>query len=295
MRTGPLAALALGIAAALPAAADTVYLTNGNSFEGVIAEVTDAQVRIVMPGGQLSLPRSAVVRVEAGEAPWAEYLAREKALRRDPKATAHEWLELARWAKARGLNQGVRDAALRAAEIDPDAEGLEPLLRGVGYVYDRELERWIPYADSMRRRGFVLAHGVWISRAEHEARLRAAERQEQERRQRVAEAIERARSARTDRLLDIAEVQLTRDLLRRPEPTAVLVPAGWGWPLLVVPGVFPPPGQPGGMPGGGGPAPMPEPDPRFPPRSGHGGRLLHQPGSLIPGDFAPISTTGREP
>lgn len=287
MRTRLLATLVLGIAAALPAAADNVYLTNGNSFEGVIAEVTETQVRILMPGGQLSLPKSAVTRVEEGEAPWAEYLAREKALRRDPQAAARDWLELARWAQRQGLAQGVREAALRAAELEPQLDGIEPLLRSVGYVWDRELERWIPYADSMRRRGFVLAHGVWISRAEHEARLRAQEREDQERRHRREAAIEAARAARTDRLLDLAEVQLARDLLR-PEP-AVVMPVTWGWPLLVIPGFFPPSPQP---PGGGDGGMEPRPDPRFPPRSGRGNRLLHQPGSLISGDYAPISTTG---
>ncbi len=288
MRTRLLATFVLGIACALPAAADDVYLANGNSFEGVIAEVTATQVRILMPGGQLSLPRSAVTRVEQGAAPWAEYLEREQALRRDPKATARDWLELARWAQRQSLAQGVREAALRAAEIDPQLDGLEQVLRGVGYVWDRELGRWIPYADSMRRRGFVHSGGVWISRSEYDERQREHERREQERHRRRAEAIEAARAARTDRLLDLAEVQLARDLLR-PEP-AIVMPITWGWPIVVLPGFFPPPQRPGD--GDGGMEPRPGADPRFPPRGGHGDRLLHQPGSLISGDYAPISTTG---
>jgi hypothetical protein len=299
MRYRPLAALALGIAAAAPATADDVYLTNGKIFEGVIAEVTETKVHIALPGGQLSVPRRAVLRVEEGPAPWAEYLERAEALRRDPKATAADWLALARWAQQRALAHGVREAALRAAEFDPGLEGLEPLLRGAGYVLDREAARWIPYAESMRRRGFVQVGIAWISREEHEARQRASEREEMERLRRRAEALEAARAARTDRLLDLAEVQLARELLR-PEPQ-VISPFTWGLPVLVLPGFFPPPrpdrptpGDPGGGPGGGGDAPgMPPPDPRFP-RSTHSSRLIHQPGSLIPGDYAPLSTTNRE-
>lgn len=299
MRYRLLVTLLLGNAAALPATADTVHLVNGNAFEGVIAEVTATQVRIVMPGGQLSLPKSAVARVEQGEAPWAEFLEREQELRRDPKAAARDWLELARWAQQKNLAQGIREAALRAADLNPALDGLEPLLRSVGFVYDRELERWIPYADAMRRRGFVLAGGVWISRAEQEARQRAADLRELEFRRRRAEASEAARAARTDRLLALAEVELARGLLR-PEPT-VMVP-GWGWPIVVLPGVFPPhDGRPGhGKPGDGRPGHgdggmrPPVSDPRFPPRDGHSGRLLHQPGSLIPGEYAPVSTTNRD-
>ena len=168
MRLRLLPLLLFGSAAALPAAADDVFLNNGNSFEGVIAEVTATQVRIRMPGGELSLPRSAVARVEKGEAPFAEFLAREKALRRDPDATAADWVELARWAKAQGLATATREAALQAARLDPQLAALEPLLRGLGYVYDRELARWIPYAESTRRCGFVEHGGAWITRAEHE-------------------------------------------------------------------------------------------------------------------------------
>ncbi|HEX5757813.1 MAG TPA: hypothetical protein VF121_01330 [Thermoanaerobaculia bacterium] len=277
-------------ALALPAAADDVHLTNGNSFEGVIAEVTETQVRIRMPGGELSLPKSVVARVEKGAAPFAEFLAREEALRRDPDATARDWVELARWAQARGLATASRDAALVAAKLDPHLDALEPLLRAAGFVYDRELERWVPYAESMRRRGFVQVGAAWITRAEHEARQRAQERAEQERRQRRAEAIEAARAARTARLLDLAEVQLVRDML---EPRPMVVPVGVGWPLVVLPGFFPPVVDRPDPPGGGGhPGLDPRPDPRFPPRDGRSSRLPHQPGSLIPGDYQPISATG---
>jgi hypothetical protein len=287
MRLRLLPLLLLGSAAALPAAADDVFLNNGNSFEGVIAEVTATQVRIRMPGGELSLPRSAVARVEKGEAPFAEFLAREKALRRDPDATAADWVELARWAKAQGLSTATREAALQAARLDPQLEGLGPLLRGLGYVYDRELGQWIPYAESMRRRGFVEYAGAWITRAEHDERLRAREREEQERLSRRAVVREAARAARTDRLLDLAEVQLARELLE-PRPVVVALPVAVGWPILVLPGVFPPP-HGDGRPDPGGPVLVPRPDPRFPPRDGRSSRLPHQPGSLIPGDYQPIS------
>ena len=144
--------------APVPSSADTVYLTNGKSFEGVIAQVGDSQVSIRMPGGQIRVPKASVERVEQADSAFAEYL------KRQAHATdAADWLALARWASARGLDQGAREAALRAALLDPHLDGLAPILRGYGYIYDRELDRYISYADSIHCRGLVNAGGRWIT------------------------------------------------------------------------------------------------------------------------------------
>jgi hypothetical protein len=270
---------------AVPAFADDVYLVNGRKFEGVIAETSDTQVRIRMQGGTLSLPKDQVLRIEQGESSLAEYLSRKEALKKNPATRAADWLELSRWAHGRELDQAAREAALTAAVLDPRAEGLGPVLRGHGYVLDSQLDRWIPYAESMRRRGFVLAGGQWISRDEYQARVRA---QEEDQARRRAAQQEAAREAREERLAALAELSMVRQITQPPAPAVPAYPPGYGYPyggtVFVMPGWWNP------SPDGGG---------QKPPQSRHGGQglgtegFVHIPGSLIPGTDFPGQGQGH--
>jgi hypothetical protein len=183
MRTSSAAlAILLGVLPGAPLLGDDVYLKNGRSFENVVAEVGDEQVRVHMPGGVVSLPRSSVDRVEKSDSSFAEYSRRKQDLEsraRGPRPpSAAEWLELARWSRLNNLPQAAREAALKAAVINPRETGLAGLLRGFGYVYEESLDRWIPYDDAMRLHGMVQEGGTWVSREEHAARL-LAEREQQ--------------------------------------------------------------------------------------------------------------------
>lgn len=183
MRTSSAAlAILLGVLPGAPLLGDDVYLKNGRSFENVVAEVGDAQVRVHMPGGVVSLPRSAVDRVEKSDSSFAEYSRRKQELEsraRGPRPpSAADWLELARWARTNNLPQAAREAALTAAEIHPREPGLAGVLRGCGYVYEESLDRWIPYDDAMRLHGMVQEGGTWVSREEHAARLLAQREQQ---------------------------------------------------------------------------------------------------------------------
>lgn len=278
-------ALLVPLFASLPVCADNVYLTNGRSFEDVIAETTETQVRIQMAGGVLSLPRSQVLRVEKGESNLAEYLLRKEALQRGAGSKAGDWLDLARWARTRGLEHGAREASLAAAAIDPQHEGLAPILRGFGYVFDKSLDRWIPYADAMRRQGLVLAEGQWITREEHQARVRAAEEASA---RRLAARQEAARAAREERLAALTELALVREL-----ESSQQVPV-YGYPLATFPGYVyippfahpPKPGQPGSP---GRPHPR-----RNEPEPGSPNSFTRVPGSLIPGRlFSSTSSPGN--
>ena len=275
MRTRPLSLLLISLAA-VPAFADDVYLTNGRVFEGVVAEATESQVRIHMQGGTLSLPKSQVLRVEAGDSSLAGYLQRKEGLRKDPAAQASDWLELALWARGKGLDQAARESALAAAVLEPHLEGLTAVLRGYGYVLDEQLDRWIPYQESMRRRGFVQANGQWITREEYAALVRVREQEEARRR---AALEERARAAREDRLAALTELSLTRDLARPAAPAYPLYANPfYGSPVVVIPGFwFVPPHGPTGHQHGRSPS----------------SQLTHVPGSLIGGNlFPPGSATG---
>jgi len=281
--------------------ADTVYLANGRSFEGVLAEETESQVHIRMPGGELKIAKSQVARVEKADSSYALYLERKQALRQG--ASAADWLALSRWAQGHGLPHGAREAALKAAEDEPRLAGLGPILRGFGYAFDEELERWIPYADSMRRRGFAQVNGQWLSRQELAERQRAGEEEAQ--RRAVRQAAEAAASAASASRA-LAELTLYRETLRDTAPQPYYPDDYWGyyypgaivtWPSFSP--AFPNrpghhhPGAGGGMGSGG--------------QGGHGqgghgpgrngfGRLQpvnRQPGSLLPYNWPNVTSTPR--
>jgi hypothetical protein len=194
--------LLCGALAATAASADDVHLTNGKTFEGVIAVVTDSQVRIKMPGGEIRLPRSSVARVETADSSFAEFTRRKEALGKG--AAAADWLGLARWSKANGFEPGVREAALKAADLDPHLPGIAPLLKPFGYVFDEQLDSFVPYAEAMRRKGFVQANGQWITREENAERVR--EREDREARRASQEAAEASR-----RVADtLVQIELSR-------------------------------------------------------------------------------------
>jgi hypothetical protein len=210
----------LGALLAPPLTADDVYLKNGRSFENVVAEVGDTQVRVHMPGGVISLPRSAVDRVTKADSSFAEYSRRKQELEsldraaaagpagsigRDAGRRAADWLELARWARGNNLPQSTREAALKAAEINAREPGLAGLLRGFGYVYEESLDRWISYDDAMRLHGFVQDGGTWVSREEHAERMRA---RTEARAQAALAAREEAAAARDLMAAEMMQAQL---------------------------------------------------------------------------------------
>lgn len=274
MQTRPILAslLALGSFSLSPLAADDVHLLNGRVFEDVIAEVTESQVRIKMAEGVLSLPREQVTRVVESDSSLEEYLRRKEALRRVAEVRASDWLDLALWARTQGLEHGVRESAMTAAQLDPRLAGLEPVMRGYGYVYEEEINRWIPFSDSMRRRGLVYSRGEWIPRdeylrAQEMERARVEARMESSRR---ANAEARAAYERREREQWEREREERDSRGRRRHDQDV-----FDGPLLLFPGGFFVPVFPG-RPGGGGPAPRER-------GTGSGGGFTRVPGSLIPG------------
>ncbi len=270
-----LSALLCGLLVPAALSADNVYLKNGRSFEGVIAEVTDSAVKIHMPGGALTLPRSHVDRVEASEAGQAGYLKRKEALQRDPKARAAEWLKLAQWAQSEGLEQGAREAALVAAEMEPRLEGVSPILRRYRFVYDEQLDRWVSYGESMSRKGFVYSGGAWITRAELAERNRQLEEMESRRRA-AQQAAQAERNARQSEALLATQIALLRESLQPSTPP----PVQYAWPMVyVVPGYFPPVPH---YPRPDGPS-EPGHRPDRPPVQNGDNSFIRVPGSLIPG------------
>ncbi len=228
--------LALGLSALLllaapTAFADAVYLTNGSAFEDVVATVRGEQVVIRLSYGEIVLPMTSVERLEVGRSALEEYLGRRDDLRARG-GRAEEWVELSRWARARGLDHAFGEAARTAASLDPAAPGLAPLMTALEQVWDGELGRWLPYDEHMRRSGMVLADGEWITRPEAEERA-------EQRRQREAAEAERRRAERSDRTLALAEALIAKELAEVPAPPSVVVP--WVSYALPAPVVYPVP------------------------------------------------------
>jgi hypothetical protein len=224
--------------AILPMAAsgDAVYLKNGQSFEDVEATVSGDHVRIDLTIGSMRIAMSQVDRIDEVDTALGEYRAREARLRQDESGAAG-WLELASWARAHDLDRGAEKAALHAARLEPELDGLAPLLTSLGFVFDDGGREWVPYAESMRRQGLVEDGGDWVT--PDEKRERAGDGTE------VADS----NSSRTDDHLDKA-LDILADAVNKPEPappavnTTVIVGGGFGglgfWPGFV-PGGLPAP------------------------------------------------------
>lgn len=271
--------VAVLLAAVVPATADDVYLTNGQVFEDVVARRDGDKVRIRLEHGEMGVPASWVVRIEASETPLAEYLRRREA--QGPGASAGEWLTLARWARSQGLAEGAREAALHAAALDPDLEGLAPILQAAGFVFDEERGAWVTEAQLMTSRGYVRAGDVWVSAEALAERRRLAEEER-------AAAERQAREDRLDQvitLLALAQLQEAQEDRERRE-TPVYSPYGaplLGAPVAVFPGTF--------HPGRGARRPPPR---HRPPGDGHGRPPVHAP-EQHHGAFSYDALAGRQP
>ncbi|MEP7010974.1 MAG: hypothetical protein ABJC13_11675 [Acidobacteriota bacterium] len=264
----------------LGASADDVYLKNGKSFRDVIATEDGAQVRMKMPGGELAISRAQVLRIDRGTSPYGEYLARKSALGKAPSAEG--WLGLALWAQGQGLETGVREAALKAAKIDPGLQGLPPLMRRLDYVLEGDLGRWIPYEESMHRKGLVRDGGQWISAKELADRERSLE-EERSRKTAAREAESRDRLTRQLEL-SLLNATLERQDAERAASVPVLLPVApvyYPWPLVYTPAPIPQP-RPRTEPTPGSPSPTPVPGSLPPSRPGN--RFTRIPGSLLPDD-----------
>lgn len=280
----PLVAL-LAATAPPSARADDVYLTNGQVFEGVVTRRDGDTVRIRMSHGEMGLPVSWIDRIEKADSALAGYLERRAAL--EPDAGAAEWLELAVWARDRGLAEGAREAGLRAAALDPRLDGLAPILRAAGYTLDAESGRWLTEAQLMARRGYVRVGEEWLPKTVVEERARLA-------RAAQAETDRRAREERLERaitLLALSQLQERAEDAARPDdygPEVVGSYAGYapGVAVFGAPVVHRPRGH--GSPGHHGRRPpRREPPPIHPPRAeshrgGYEALAGRQPGSIIP-------------
>ena len=189
-----------------------------------------------MQGGTSSLPKEQVLRVEAGDSNLAEYLRRKEALKKSPAARAADWLELARWARAKELDQATREAALAAATLDPQARrpGAHPArlrLRPRSAARPLGPLRRLDAPAGLRARGRPVDHPRGVPGAGSGRRRRTQTRH-------AAARQEAARAAREDRLAALAELSVVRQLGQRRAPAGYPYPAygnPYGLPVVAVP------------------------------------------------------------
>jgi hypothetical protein len=192
----------LALAPAL-AHADSVFLKSGGEIKGEIVERRADAVVIEVGPGRLTLPLSAIARIESNTTDIGVYRSRAAAL---AALDVRGWLNLAAWAQARDLATLAREAYLHVLAIDP-ANAAAHL--GIGDV--QMADRWLSPADANRARGLVEFEGTWMTPEERQARIeervvmaqerqaeRAAEAQAREADARVREAEARARAAETE-------------------------------------------------------------------------------------------------
>jgi hypothetical protein len=178
---------------AASASADEVYLKSGGQLSGRVVTRTATELTVDVGAGRITVPTSAVVRVEEGRSALDEY--DDRAAKLAPEDVGG-WLALGDWASARALGTQAQQAYGRALAAAPDnARANEALGRvQVG-------GRWLSEDEGYQAKGYVKFEGDWISPAEHAAilRERAAEgerdRARQEADARVADAEARAQAA----------------------------------------------------------------------------------------------------
>lgn len=285
------------LASASPAAGDDVHLTNGRSFEGVVARVEGDRVAIRLHQGVIRLPRSKVARIVYEPSALETYLERKRALTSARDAAAADWLDLALWARRNELPTGYSEAARLAAALDPDVAGLAPVMRDLGFEREGEGGSWYTGEELMRRRGLVRWNGEWISAAERDALLARAAAEQRRAAEARREAVETAVMAELATALRVeaeADRERERNAARHASPYYGRGPTVWVMPGWFVPGHHPPPagddpGTGAPDPGDGGPDPGPAPG-----RTNRGGfRAIDWiPGKLNPSAGPPPGSLG---
>ena len=201
------------------ARADVLHLKKGGRLEGVLVAETTTSLTIDLGMGRISLPRSAVQKVERKESALSEYRTRLTTIEPgDVKAFA----ELARYAAGNGLRAEARLMWARVVSLDPNnVEG--HLYLGHVLVAGRYMDE----DEAQRAQGMVRFDGRWMSAREQDSILRERERRAADDR-RLDEARRAARDAE-----DRAR-RAEREAERARAEAAANSPAAWGYGSTVV-------------------------------------------------------------
>lgn len=165
-------ALLLSLALASTALADEVVLRNGSTFSGIVREQGD-KVIVEMDYGTMTFKKVDVRTIQRGEDVLTQF--------QDKSRTAFDvksLLELAAWAKDKGLTGRATEIHRKVIVLDPDNVDSR---RALGY--EKVNGQWLEGDDLMTARGFVKVNGRWATKetADRIREIEAADRIEVER------------------------------------------------------------------------------------------------------------------
>ena len=221
--------------AASPLLGDELFLKGGGRVTGEIVEETEATVTVDIGAGNMTVQRSAVVRIERSASPLQQY--REQAA----VLALHDvegWRALGRRAERQGLTMQAREAFTKVKAVlpdDPEANRVLGLVQLDGH--------WVTEKESYTARGFVWFEDEWLAPAERQAILDERQAREDADRQALEEQIAADQAAQAE---EEAREEAERDIWTGPLDNLDEIPAyGYGY----VPTYWP--SQPGNLPGSG--------------------------------------------
>jgi hypothetical protein len=146
---------------ATPLLGDELFLKGGGRVTGEIVKETEAAVTVDIGAGNMTVQKSAVVRVERSVSPLQKYRAQAASLAPED---VEGWRKLGSWAAGQGLTRQAREAFTKVKDIVPDDPEAN---RALGLVL---LDgRWVTEKESFTARGFVLFEDEWMMPAERDA------------------------------------------------------------------------------------------------------------------------------
>lgn len=143
--------LVLSLALASAALADEVVLKNGSAFSGIVREEGD-RVVVEMDFGTMTFKKVDVRSISRGNDPMGEYETKAKAAT-DVKGM----LELAGWAREKGLGSRSLDLYRKILTLDPDQADARKALG-----FEKIDGQWLAGDDLMVARGYVKVNGRWL-------------------------------------------------------------------------------------------------------------------------------------
>lgn len=188
---------------AVASSADVLHLRTGGRVEGVIVRETPSSITLDVGMGEVSLPKSSVIKIERKDSALSEYRTRLASLR---SGDVDGLADLARFAGENGLRNEARLMWARVLSLEPGNVEAHLALGHVlvGGTYMDE-------AEANRAQGLIQFEGRWMTPAEQAFLLRQREqqiaddrrdiearraaREEEDRERRAEAAAERARAA----------------------------------------------------------------------------------------------------
>lgn len=193
---------------AAPALGDELFLKGGGRITGEIVKETETAVTVDIGAGNMTVQKSAVVRVDRSASPLQKYRAQAKILAPED---IDGWRKLGRLAAGQGLTKQAREAFSKVKAMlpdDPEANRVLGLVLLDGH--------WVTEKESFTARGFVQFEGEWMMPAERQAIVEERQASAEADRQVLEAQIEADQAAQAEQEEQEAREAEERDIWRGP-------------------------------------------------------------------------------